>query len=67
MTVAARRIDPDVWSKEQFLAWAATRAGERSYEFDGIRPVAMAPATLGHNEIARNIREKDPWRSGILA
>nr|WP_294545318.1 Uma2 family endonuclease [uncultured Rhodopila sp.] len=58
MTVAARRIDPDVWTKEQFLAWAETRAGDRSYEFDGVRPVAMAPATLGHNEIARNIREK---------
>jgi Uma2 family endonuclease len=58
MTVAARRIDPDAWSKEQFLAWAETRAEDRSYEFDGVRPVAMAPATLGHNEIARNIREK---------
>jgi Uma2 family endonuclease len=57
MTVAARRIDPDVWTKDQFLAWANTQAGDRSYEFDGVRPVAMAPATLGHNEIARNIRE----------
>jgi Uma2 family endonuclease len=55
--VAARRIDPDVWTKERFLAWAETRADDRSYEFDGVRPVAMAPATLGHNEIARNIRE----------
>jgi Uma2 family endonuclease len=34
------------------------RAGRRGrYEVDGARPVAMAPATLGHNEIARNIRE----------
>lgn len=57
MTVAARRIDADMWTKEQFLAWAETRAGDRSFEFDGVRPVAMAPATLGHNEIARNIRE----------
>jgi len=57
MTVAAPRIDPHVWTKEQFLAWADTQAGDRSYEFDGARPVAMAPATLGHNEIARNIRE----------
>jgi Uma2 family endonuclease len=58
MTVVARRIDPDVWTKERFLAWAETQAGDRSYEFDGVSPVAMAPATLGHNEIARNIREK---------
>jgi Uma2 family endonuclease len=57
MTVAARRIDPDVWTKEQFLAWADAQPGDGSYEFDGARPVAMAPATLGHNEIARNIRE----------
>jgi Uma2 family endonuclease len=57
MTVAARRIDPDVWTKEQFLAWAETRTGDRGFEFDGVRPVAMSPATLGHNEIARNIRE----------
>jgi Uma2 family endonuclease len=33
------------------------QVGDGSYEFDGVRPVAMAPATLGHNEIARNIRE----------
>jgi Uma2 family endonuclease len=57
MTLAARRIDPGVWTKERFLAWAETRTGDRSYEFDGVRPVAMAPATLGHNNIARNIRE----------
>jgi Uma2 family endonuclease len=57
MTVVARRIHPDVWTKEQFLAWVETRAGDRSFEFDGVRPVAMAPASLGHNEIARNIRE----------
>jgi Uma2 family endonuclease len=58
MTVPARRIDPEVWTKAEFLAWADTQAGDRSYEFDGARPVAMAPATLGHNEIARNLREK---------
>jgi Uma2 family endonuclease len=57
MTVAARRIDRDVWTKERFLAWAETRAEDRSYEFDGVRPVAVSPATLGHNDIARNIRE----------
>jgi Uma2 family endonuclease len=57
MTVAARQIDPDAWTKERFLSWAETRPDDRSYEFDGVRPVAMAPATLGHNEIARNIRE----------
>jgi len=57
MSVAVGRIDPDVWTKERFLAWSETQAGYRSYEFDGIRPLAMAPATLGHNDIARNIRE----------
>jgi len=71
MTVAARRIDPDVWTKERFLAWASMRAGDRSYEFDGVRPVAMAPATLGHNGIARNIREtirsRLPVESGCKA
>nr|WP_294520920.1 Uma2 family endonuclease [uncultured Rhodopila sp.] len=58
MRVAARRIGSGAWTKEQFLAWAETRAGEGSYEFDGVRPVAMVPATLGHNEIARTIRQK---------
>jgi Uma2 family endonuclease len=57
MTVVARRIDPEVWTKERFLAWAETRTDDARYEFDGFRPVAMAPATLGHNEIGRNIRE----------
>lgn len=57
MTVAARRIDPEVWTKERFLAWAATRTDDVRYEFDGFGPVAMAPATLAHNDIARNIRE----------
>ncbi len=67
MTLAARRIDPDVWTREQFLAWAEAHAGDRGYEFDGVRPVAMAPATLGHNEIARNIREtlRDRLPSGM--
>ena len=27
------------------------------YEFDGFRRVAIAPATVGHNRIGRNIRE----------
>jgi Uma2 family endonuclease len=58
MTVAARRIDPGTWSRERFLTWVETRTDDHGYEFDGVRPVAMAPATLGHNEIARNIREK---------
>jgi len=56
MTVAARRIDPEAWTKERFLAWAKARPDDRSYEFDGFRPVAMAPATLRHNDIAWNIR-----------
>jgi Uma2 family endonuclease len=57
VTVVARRIDPEVWTKERFLAWAETRADDVRYEFDGFRPVVMAPATLGHNDIGRNIRE----------
>jgi Uma2 family endonuclease len=57
MTVVARRIDPNVWTKERFLAWDEMRTDDIHYEFDGVRPVAMAPATLGHNDIGRNIRE----------
>lgn len=57
MTVAARRIDPETWTKERFLAWAAARSDDVQYEFDGFRPVAMSPATLAHNDIGRNIRE----------
>jgi Uma2 family endonuclease len=57
MTVTARRIDPDVWTKEQYLAWAETRPDDTRYEFDGFHPVAMTPATLNHKDIARNIRE----------
>jgi Uma2 family endonuclease len=56
MTVAARRIDPEAWTKEQFLAWAKSRPDDRGYEFDGFRPVAMAPATLRHNDIVWNVR-----------
>jgi Uma2 family endonuclease len=58
MTVVARRIDPEVWTKERFLAFADTRTDDVRYEFDGFWPAAMAPATLGHNDIGRNIREK---------
>ena len=57
MTVMARRIDPEVWTREQYLAWVERRPDDARYEFDGFRPVAMAPATLGHNDIARNIRD----------
>ncbi|MBS0639298.1 MAG: Uma2 family endonuclease [Proteobacteria bacterium] len=57
MPVAARRIDPGAWTKEQFLAWCETRGNDGHFEFDGFRPVAMAPATLAHNDIGRNIRE----------
>jgi Uma2 family endonuclease len=58
MTVAARRIDPEVWTKEQFLAFVDTRTDDVRYEFDGFHPVAIAPATLGQNDIGRNIRDK---------
>jgi Uma2 family endonuclease len=57
MTVAARVIDPGAWSKARFLAWVETQPEWCHYEFDGFRPVAMAPATVGHNRIGRNIRE----------
>ena len=57
MTVAARQIDWEAWSQSRFLAWAETRPEGCRYEFDGFRPVARAPATVGHNRIGRNIRE----------
>ena len=57
MTVAARRIDLDVWTKDQFLAWVDAQPGDTRYEFDGSHPIAMSPATTDHNDIARNIRE----------
>jgi hypothetical protein len=57
MTVVARRIEPEVWTKERFLAWAETRSDDVRYEFDGFRPLPIAPATLAHNDIGRNIRE----------
>ncbi len=57
MTVAARQIDWEVWSQSRFLAWAETQPEGCRYEFDGCRPVAMAPTTVGHNRIGRNIRE----------
>jgi Uma2 family endonuclease len=56
MTVAARSIDPETWTKERFLAWSRTKTDDRRYEFDGSFPVAMAPATIGHNDIVFNIR-----------
>ncbi len=57
MTVAARRIDPEAWSQSRYLAWLETQPEDAHFEFDGARPVAMAPATVGHNRIGRNIRE----------
>jgi Uma2 family endonuclease len=57
VTVAARQIDWDSWSQSRFLAWAETQPEGCRYEFDGSRPIAMAPATVGHNRIGRNIRE----------
>jgi Uma2 family endonuclease len=57
MTVAARRIDLDVWTKDQFLAWVEAQPRDSRYEFDGSHPVAMSPATTDNNDIARNIRE----------
>ena len=57
MTVAARRIDTGVWSQSQFLTWAEAQPEGARFEFDGVRPVAMAPSTGGHNRVGRNIRE----------
>ena len=57
MTVAARPIDWEAWSQSRYLAWAETQPEGCRYEFDGFRPVAMAPATVGHNRIGRNIRD----------
>jgi Uma2 family endonuclease len=57
MTLAARRIDPEVWSQSRYLAWAEAQPEGARFEFDGSRPVAKPPATVGHNRIGRNIRE----------
>jgi hypothetical protein len=57
MTIAEREIDLEVWSQARFLAWADTQPEGSRYEFDGSRPVAIPPATVGHNRIGRNIRE----------
>jgi len=57
MTVAARWIEHEVWSRSRYLAWLEAQPETSHFEFDGIRPVAMAPATVGHNRIGRNIRE----------
>jgi hypothetical protein len=57
MPVAARKIEWETWSQSGFLAWAETRPEGCRYEFDGFQPVAIAPATVGHNRNGRNIRE----------
>jgi Uma2 family endonuclease len=56
MTVAARRIDHEAWSQSRYLAWVEAQPEHAHFEFDGARPVAMAPATVGHNRVGRNIR-----------
>jgi len=57
MPVAARKIDHEVWSQSRYLAWLEEQPETAHFEFDGARPVAMAPATVGHNLIAGNIRD----------
>ena len=57
MTVATRESDWEAWSQSRFLAWAEARPEGCRYEFDGFRPVARPPATVGHNRIGRNIRD----------
>jgi Uma2 family endonuclease len=56
MTVAARRIDHEAWSQSRYLAWVEEQPEHAHFEFDGARPVAMAPATVGHNRVGRNLR-----------
>jgi len=41
------------WIVDEFLAWEERQ--ELRYEFDGIRPVAMAGVTLNHSLIAGNV------------
>lgn len=56
------------WTQEEFFAWA--EAQEERYEFDGVRPVAVPGATVGHSMIAQNLRYAldtrssagSPWR-----
>jgi Uma2 family endonuclease len=57
MTAAARKIAPDAWSQSRYLAWLEGQPEALHFEFDGARPVVMAPVTVGHNRIGRNIRE----------
>jgi Uma2 family endonuclease len=57
MTVSARQIDHEVWSQSRYLAWLEDQPENAHFEFDGARPVAMAPATVGHNRVGRNIRD----------
>lgn len=49
MDVAFRRP----MTLDEFLAWE--RRQELRYEFDGVRPVAMAGGTVEHSEIATNL------------
>jgi len=49
MNIALRKP----WTVDEFLAWEERQ--ELRYEFDGIRPVAMAGGTLNHNLIAGNV------------
>jgi Uma2 family endonuclease len=49
MNVALQRP----WTTEQFLAWEERQ--ELRFEFDGVRPVAMAGGTAAHSAIQRNL------------
>jgi Uma2 family endonuclease len=44
---------PKPWTQEQFFAWAGHQEGR--WEFDGIRPVAIAGGTINHSLIIQNI------------
>jgi len=57
MTVAAGQLDHEVWSQSRYLAWLEDQPETLHFEFDGARPVLMAPATVGHNRIGGNIRD----------
>jgi len=49
MNVALQRP----WTIEQFMDWASAQDGR--YEFDGVRPVAMAGGNARHSRVTTNI------------
>ncbi len=59
MSAHARQMPMNVavkptWTAERFLDWVETQDGR--YEFDGIRPVAMAGGNANHDNITGSLR-----------